>query len=103
MRCFTNLPDAIRLPTGEVLKPVIGGHLELKPFLTLVDVRKNGWLADLPCSEETAIIEEAKRRGLKFRRVAVLSRNLRNRLNLYGRLYQPTQWVFVQVKEKPCN
>lgn len=45
---YKNLPDSIRLKTGETLKPVIGGHLELTPFLTIVDVKKNGWIVDLP-------------------------------------------------------
>jgi hypothetical protein len=42
-----DLPEEILLPCGAVLKPVIGGHLENKPFLTIehagVDVTKNGW------------------------------------------------------------
>jgi len=94
------LPDSIVLATGEVLKPVIGGHLELKPFLTVVDVRKNGWLADLTTSEESAIIAEAKRQKLKYRRVSVLSRNLRGKFGLDRRPYSPTVWIFVQV---PCT
>ena len=97
------LPDSITLPTGEVFKPVIGGHLEGKPFLTVehsgVDVTKNGWLVDLPigASEETAIINEAKRQKLKYRRVAIMSRNLRGKLDLHYRPYRPTVWIFVQV------
>ncbi len=97
LRHHNSLPDSVTLPTGEVLKPVIGGHLCQKPFLTVVDVTKNGWLADLPISEEKAIIAEAKRQKLKYRRVAVLSRNLRGKLDLHHRPYTPTVWIFVQV------
>lgn len=104
-----NLPHEIILPTGEVLKPVIGGHLENEPFLTIehshVDVTKNGWGNDLlnldPCSFRRVrelIIAEAKRRKLKYRRVEVLSRNLRGKLDLYYRPYTATKWVFVEVK-----
>jgi len=93
----SSLPDFITLPTGEVLKPVIGGHLELKPFLTVVDVKKNGWLADLTISEEKAIIDEAKRQKLKYRRVKVLSGNLRGKMDFHRRAYSPTIWIFVQV------
>lgn len=96
-RC--ELPDDITLPTGATLKAVIGGHLEQKPFLTVVDVTRNGWSADLPVgvSEEAAIIAEARRRRLKYRRVAVLSRNLRRSLDLHGRPYRPSVWIFVEV------
>jgi hypothetical protein len=97
----SSLPDEITLPTGETLKPVIGGHLEQIPFLTTVDVTKNGWLADLPITtnEQKEIINEAKRRKLKYRRVFVISRNLRNSLDLRNQPYRPTAWVFVQIPE----
>lgn len=97
----SSLPDSITLPTGEVLKPVIGGHLEQKPFLTIVDVTKNGWLADLPINVNDAIVDEAKRQKLKYRRVAILSSNLRGKLDLHYRPYTPTNWVFVQTKPNP--
>ena len=96
----TEMPESIRLPTGEVLKPVIGGHLENKPFLTKIDVKQNGWMDRLIGSEEEIIIAEAKQRKLKYRRVSVLSRNLRRSVDLHGRPYRPTRWVFVQV---PAN
>jgi hypothetical protein len=100
----TNLPDSILLPTGEVLEPVIGGHLQHKPFLTLehsgVDVTKNGWAIYLPIGgEESAIIAEAKRLKLKYRRVQVLSRRNRLKYDPWDRKYNAaTQWVFVEVK-----
>jgi hypothetical protein len=94
----SSLPDSITLLTGETLKPVIGGYLEQNPFLTTVDVKKNGWLADLTTSEEKAIIDEAKRQKLKYRRVSVISRNLRRSLDLHQRQYRPTVWIFVQIK-----
>jgi hypothetical protein len=105
----TELPDSITLPDGAQLFPVIGGHLQNKPFLTLehsgVDVAKNGWLSglldsrpDIDRAERDLIIAEAKRRGLKYRRVSVLSRRLRRALDLYHRPYRPTFWVFVEVK-----
>jgi len=108
-RC--NLPDEIRLPCGAVLMPVIGGHLKQKPFLTVaragVDVTKSGWgnvLLNLDArferAEATAIINEARYQKLKYRRVMVLSRNLRGKLDLHHRPYTGTNWVFVEVKEE---
>lgn len=104
-----DLPDKITLPCGATLMPVIGGHLSQRPFLTRehsgVDVTKNGWgdaLAnmdpDLERAERKLIIAEAKRRRLKYRLVSVLSRNLRGKLDLHGRPYRGSQWVFVEVK-----
>jgi hypothetical protein len=100
-RC--ELPDEITLPGGEVLKAVIGGHLENKPFLTVehskVDVKQNGWAGNLFDSQvNNLIIAEAKRLKLKYRKVAVLSRNLRKSIDLHNRPYRPSIWVFVQVK-----
>lgn len=97
-----NLPDEIVLPCGAILKPVIGGHLGQKPFLTLersgVDVTRSNWGNDLEGNENNHVVREAKARGLKYRRVSVLSRRLRGKLDLYGRPYQSTRWVFVEVK-----
>lgn len=106
----TILPESITLPTGEILYPVIGGHLKNKPFLTIehssVDVTKNGWESDLIDKEESLIIAEAKRQKLKYRRVQVLSRGLRGKLDLHYRQYRPTIWVFVEVRrfkvERDC-
>lgn len=108
MKCC-NLPESITLPGGAVLKPVIGGHLAQKPFLTVagsgVDVTTNGWLTDAMRHdpdperwERKQIIAEAKRRGLKFRTVAVLARNLRGRLDLHNRPYTANRYVFVEVR-----
>lgn len=105
----TYLPDEIVLPCGAVLKAIIGGHYrgQQVPFLTVensgIDVTKNGWMdqisdPDPERGERKAIIKEAKMRGLKYRQVAVLSRNLRGKLDLHGRHYQSTKWVFVEVK-----
>ena len=100
----TYLPDSIALPTGETLMPVIGGHLKQKPFLTDPDCTKPNWGNELldkdPCydrAERKAIIAEAKRRGLKYRNVGVLSRNLRGKLDLHNQPYRPSRWVFVEV------
>lgn len=41
----------------------------------------------------------AKRRKLKYRRVEVLNRNLRGKLDLHRKPYKPTKWIFVEVKE----
>ncbi len=95
------LPDEINID-GVTLKPVIGGHLENIPFLTVdvsgVDVTKSGWgNLILPFSETNLIIKEAKAKKLKYRKVSVLSRNLRGKLDLHGRPYKGTVWVFVQV------
>lgn len=99
----TSLPDEIVLPTGETLKPVIGGHLGQQPFITEIDVTRNGWAdqindPDILRGVRNLVIREAKRRKLKYRQVAVLSRNLRRSLDLHYRPYQPTKWVFVEVK-----
>ena len=96
-----DLPDEIKLPTGETLKCVIGGHLENKPFLTKehsgVDVKENGWGNNLFDSQERQlIVDEAKRQKLKYRKVSVMSRNLRGKNGLDGRPYRPSIYVFVQ-------
>lgn len=105
----TFLPDEITLPCGAVLKAIIGGHYsgQQQPFLTVentgIDVTKNGWLdqisdPDLERGQRNAIIKEAKARGLKYRLVSVLSRNLRGKLDLHRRPYTGSIWVFVEVK-----
>ena len=104
----STLPDSITLGGGEVLAPVIGGHLEQEPFLTVahsgVDVKQNGWANGLFESQERRlIISEAKRQGLKYRVVGVLSRNLRGKRDLGGQPYQPSVFVFVEVKGAPAN
>lgn len=102
------LPEEIVLPGGLKLKPVIGGHLDGKPFLTKefsgVDVTQNGWASDIPRlaggffeSENALIKAEARRRKLAYRSVAVISRRLRRSLDLHGRPYQPSRYVFVEV------
>lgn len=100
-RC--NLPDSIRLPSGQILKPVIGGHLNQKPFITEIDVTQNGWAGritdpDIERGERTLIIREAKKQKLKYRLVSVLGRNLRGKNDLHHRPYTGTKWVFVEVK-----
>lgn len=82
----TYLPDSIELPNGAVLYPVIGGHLKQQPFY-------NG-PQTIP-----ALVAEAKRRGLKYRRVEVLSRNLRGKLDLHRQPYRPTRWIFVEARD----
>lgn len=96
----TSLPDSITLPCGAVLKPVIGGHVAGKRFIPDDDNTKpNDGTSDFfERTHNNAAIAEAKRRGLKFRRVSVLSRNLRGKLDLHGRNYTDTKWVFVEVK-----
>jgi len=44
------------------------------------------------------IVSEAKRRKLKYRKVSVLSKNLRGKRDLHGHTYKPTVYVFVEVK-----
>ena len=97
----TFLPDEITLETGETLKCVIGGHLENTPFLTKehsgVDVTQNGWGNNIFDSQEREmIVDEAKRRKLKYRKVSVLSRNLRGKRDLDGQPYRPTVYIFVE-------
>ena len=96
------LPDEIKLPSGETLKCVIGGHLENKPFLTKehsgVDVTQNGWGNAIFDSQEwQLIVNEAKRQKLKYRKVSVLSSNLRGKRDLHGNTYSPSIYVFVEV------
>ena len=79
------LPELIILPDGTILYPVIGGCLKQQPFTT--------------ATSREAIAAEAKRRKLKYRRVEVLSRNLRGKLDLHRQPYKPTKWIFVEVKE----
>lgn len=80
-----NLPEFITLPDGTILYPVIGGCLKQQPFTTT--------------RSRDAIAAEARRRKLKYRRVEVLSRNLRGKLDLHRQPYRPTKWIFVEVKE----
>ena len=81
----SNLPEFITLPDGTVLYPVIGGCLKQQPFTT--------------ATSRKAKAAEAKRRKLKYRRVEVLSRNLRGKLDLHRQPYRPTTWIFVEVKD----
>jgi hypothetical protein len=81
------------LATGERLLPVIGGTLDNKPFYE--------FRPDMPWSElreHDDIRAEARRRKLKYRRIGVLSRNLRGKYDLHRRLYRPNVWSFVEVK-----
>lgn len=99
---LTNLPDEILLPSGETLRPVIGGHLNNVPFLTAVnsgvDVTQNGWANGLTEHQERQlIIQEADRRKLRYRTVKVLSRGLRGKRDLHGSLYRPSIFIFVQL------
>lgn len=87
MRTTYVMPEQIILPTGEILKPVIGGTLENKPFCKFTD-----WL-----TEHEEIKAEARRRKLKYRRIGVLSRRLRGKYDLHGRLYRPNVWSYVQA------
>lgn len=92
MRTTYNLPEEIILPTGETLKPVIGGCLANEPFC---DVRET-----FDSEARERIIAEAKRRKLKHRVIGVLHRNLRGKLDLHGTPYRPTVWTFVQVRKE---
>lgn len=107
----TSLPDEIVLKDGTVLKCVVGGHLNQKPFLTkentdgAVDCTKTNWGTALMSSpdyydhtEQKLIIRVAKKLKLKYRKVEVLSRRLRGKEGLHGGLYRPTIWTFVEVK-----
>ena len=38
-------------------------------------------------------------KGLKYRYINVLSRNLRGKRDLHGSNYKPTRWLFIEVKE----
>ena len=79
MKTYNNLPDYIALADGAVLKPVIGGMLNGKPFIARVSVNEE--------LNQERIVEQAKRLKLKHRRVGVKAR------------YQPSIYIFVQVNE----
>lgn len=102
----TDLPESITLPDGAILYPVIGGCQQQMPFLTVqnsgVDVTRNGWATDLGLTDaniDRMVVAVAKSRRLKYRRIEVLSRNLRGKLDLHRRPYKPTRWIFVERKE----
>jgi hypothetical protein len=93
MRTTYVMPEQIILPTGEMLKPVIGFTLDNKPFC-------DGLALDEPWSvsgEHDLIKAEARRRKLKYRRIGVLSRNLRGKYDLHGSLYRPNVWSYVET------
>ena len=61
----SNLPDEIKLPTGETLKCVIGGHLENKPFLTVEhSVTSRTSEGGTAPANVSAAVAEARRRFL---------------------------------------
>lgn len=94
------LPTSL-VQAGTVFKPVIGGHLENKPFLTQIDVTKNGWANGIGnYAERQLIIEEAKRRGLKYRQLSVLPHGLRGKKDLHGIPYVGSKWVLVEVRKE---
>lgn len=84
-------PEEIVLPGGQVLKPVHGRHLDNKPFLD----------EKVPLTMDN-IKQVAKRRGLKYRVVYALCRNLRGKLDLHHRPYEEMArrcpWIYVEVK-----
>lgn len=49
-------------------------------------------------SEFKLKIEQAKAQRLKYRVIYVLASNLRGRNDLYGKPYQPTEWLFVEER-----
>src|SRR5262245_19988930 len=90
MRTVYVMPEEIVLPTGQMLKPVIGRHFDKKRF---VDGSNT-----IGSEERDRIIAEAKRRKLKYRTIGVLSRNLRGKYDLHRQLYRPNVWMYVQVQ-----
>jgi len=89
MRTYDRMPDEIILPTGEILKAVIGGTLENKPFCDVYNT--------FGSEERDRIIAEAKKRKLKYRTIGVLTRRLRGRYDLHQRLYRPNVWMYVET------
>jgi hypothetical protein len=97
MKLHDYLPDEIT-EKGITYLPVIGGHLDGEPFLTVPDITQNGWSDGmLEATERRLIADEAKRRGLKHRTINVLAKNLRGQRDLRGRPYKPQKYVFVQL------
>lgn len=93
-----NLPDSL-VTAGTTFKPVIGGHLDGKPFLTQVDVTRNGWANGITeYDKNKMVVEEAKRRGLKYRHLSVLPHSLRGKRDLHGQRYVGSRYILVEVK-----
>jgi len=42
------------------------------------------------------LVQCLKAQGIKYRTVFVLAKNLRGRLDLHGKPYQPTKWIFAE-------
>lgn len=97
-RC--DLPDQITLPSGAVLKPLIGGHVDGKWFFE--HECSNGWFMRFydgrKSLEYKAAIALCKKRKLKYRFVSVLSRRLRGKQDIHGRNYSGNTWMFIEVK-----
>ncbi len=93
-----DLPGNIKLKCGAVLFPVFGGYIGSIKFLPMAG--ENGWLGKQINSHEALVVEEAKKRKLKYRMVSVLSRNLRGKTDLHHRPYRPNIYVFVEVKKQ---
>lgn len=51
-------------------------------------------LTELSRSNPKTIIERLKRQGTKAILVKVLSNNLKGKTDLYGKPYEPTNWIF---------
>lgn len=93
MRTTYDLPMEMRLATGEILKPVIGGWLGNERFYRFKPSMP--WSPEI---EHDEIKAKARRLKLKYRRIGVLSRRLRGKYDLHGLLYRPNVWSFVEVK-----
>ena len=73
LRC--NLPNEIVTPKGITLVPIVGVPKRI-------------------------LIDEIKRRKLHYRVVQVLSKNLRGKLDLHHKPYQPSEFVFSEPSMK---
>ena len=96
----TFLPDELILPGGAILKPVIGGHLNGKRFNpedNRAMAENDGTATFFEHRHNNAAIAEAKRQGLKYRKLGVLGRRLRGKNDLHGRPYTANTYIFVEV------
>ncbi len=78
------LPDSLTLPDGTLLN------------------HRCSVITGLDVSYETLKAAVRKRKG-RIRKVEVLSRRLRNRLDLHGKRYRPSVWAFSNLDLHQLN
>lgn len=76
---------------------MINNTLKNKAMLTHLpkEIKSNGktFVYFGSCSD----IHDKPAKGVKYRVISVLARNLRGRTDLHGNLYKPSKWYFVET------